>query len=126
MEDKINSLEEEFKSLQDSFANIDLMTKPSNGKGLLIEVLLKKFLPLEFRMEPDTHKTPHLHISYGINKHAASYSLINGELIVGQIPSKYDKRVKTWIETNQEVLIQIWEELKNGNQTGYESLIKSL
>lgn len=126
MEEKISSLEDEFRALQDSFANIDLMSQSSSGKGLLIEVLLKRILPIEYRMEPDTHKTPHLHISYGINKHAASYSLLDGNPIVGQIPSKYDKKVKLWINTNQNVLMQIWDELKNGNQIGYEGLIKKL
>ena len=126
MEEKITSLEKEFMALQDSFASIDLMTNSSGGKGLLIEVLLKRMLPIEFRMEPDTHKTPHLHISYGINKHAASYSLSDGEPIVGEIPSKYDKQVKTWIQSNQKILMDIWEELKKGNQSGYEGLIKKL
>lgn len=126
MKEKINNLQDEFIALQDSFASIDLMTNSSGGKGLLIEILLKRILPIEFRMEPDTHKTPHLHISYGINKHAASYSLVDGEPIVGAIPSKYDKTVKTWIESNHKVLMDIWDELKKGNQSGYESLIKKL
>lgn len=126
MEEKINSLEDEFKALQDSFAAIDLMSNSPSGRGLLTEVLLKRLLPIEYRMEPDTHKTPHLHISYGINKHAASYSLVDGEPIVGVIPSKYDKKVKAWIGTNRKVLMQIWDELKSGNQSGYEGLIKSL
>ncbi|WP_316632631.1 DUF4160 domain-containing protein [uncultured Flavobacterium sp.] len=126
MEEQINSLEKEFKELQDSFAMIDLMSNSTSGKGLLTEILLKRILPLEFRMEPDTHKTPHLHISYGINKHAASYSLIDGKPIVGEIPSKYDKKAKTWIDANQQILMQIWEELKKGNQSGYEGLIKKL
>lgn len=126
MEEKIKSLEEEFKNLQESFAIIDLMSKSSNGKGLLTEVLLKRNLPIEYRMEPDSHKTPHLHISYGVYKHAASYSLNDGEPIVGEIPSKYDKKVKQWIMTNQDVLMEIWDELKKGNQSGYESLIKKL
>ena len=126
MEEKISILDEEFKILQDSFATIDLMSKSSSNNGLLLEVLLKRTLPIEYRMEPDTHKTPHLHISYGINKHAASYSLIDGEPIVGKIPSKYDREVKKWIKKNKEALIEIWEELKNGNQSEYESLIKKL
>ncbi|WP_447637088.1 DUF4160 domain-containing protein [Flavobacterium microcysteis] len=125
MEEYIKSLEEEFKNLQDSFANIDLMGKSSDN-GLITELLLKRILPIEFRMEPDTHKTPHLHISYGKNKHTASYSLLNGEIIVGNIPSKYDKKIKIWIDKNKETLMKIWNELKRGNQTKYENLIKSL
>lgn len=124
MEEYITSLEEQFKDLQNSFAVIDLMSNSPSCKCLITEVLLKRILPIEYRMEPDNHKTPHLHISYGINKHAASYSLLDGEPIVGK--SIYDKRAKNWIEENQEVLLKIWEELNNGNQNGYETLIKSL
>lgn len=116
-------MDKEFKELQDSFAMIDLM---SASKGLLLEVLLKKILPIEFRMEPDTYKTPHLHISYGRVKHAASYSLITGERIIGELDSKYDKDVKNWIEKNNEKLLQIWTNLQNGDQKGYETLIMSL
>jgi len=46
-------MNEELENLQDKFAFVDLMTK--EGKVGLLEVLLKKMLPLEFRMEPDNH-----------------------------------------------------------------------
>ncbi|KAA6326115.1 hypothetical protein EZS27_024745 [termite gut metagenome] len=119
----LNDHKSKFEKLQDDFATIDLLT---SGKGLLLEVLLKKILPIEFRMEPDTHKTPHLHISYGKQKHAASYSLKSGERIVGELDSKYDKTVKIWIEKHKDSLLQIWNELQKGDQKGYELLISAL
>jgi len=56
-------MKQEIEKLQDQFALVDLMTRKSRSG--LMEVLLKKNLPLEFRMEPDHHGAPHIHISYG-------------------------------------------------------------
>jgi len=113
----------ELKELQDQFVLIDLMTKEVNSG--LMEVLLKKMLPLEFRMEPDKH-APHIHISYGNEKHTASYLINNGERVAGNLKNKYDKIVKNWIEKNQDKLMKIWNKLKAGNQNKYELLIGQL
>ena len=115
---------EELKDLQDQFALIDLMTK--QGKSNMTEILLKKFLPLEFRMEPDHHGAPHIHINYGKLKHTASYTVHDGERKAGDLPNKYDKIVTSWIEKNQAKLVQIWNEMKAGNQKKYELLIGQL
>lgn len=115
---------EELKELQDQLAFIDLLNQQSNSS--LTEVLLKKLLPLEFRMEPDHHGAPHIHINYGKLKHAASYTLHDAERKAGDLPNKYDKVVKSWITTNQLKLNQIWNEMKAGNQLKYELLIGQL
>lgn len=118
-------MKEELGKLQDQFAFIDLTSK--QGKSGVIEILLKKILQIEIRMEQDkNHKEPHVHINYGKEKHTASYRIVNGERIVGNLSSKYDNTVKSWIATNQPLLLQIWNEIQVGNQSKYEFLIRQL
>ena len=117
-------MDKELKELQDQFAFIDLMTK--EGKDGLREILLKKMLPLEFRMEHDHHGAPHIHINYGKEKHAASYRINDGVRVAGDLKNKYDKTVKGWISTNQTALQQIWTAIKAGNQKSYELLIRQI
>ena len=116
----IKKLEE----LQDQFALIDLITK--KGKDELLEILLKKLLPLEFRMEPDHHGAPHIHINYGKEKHVASYRINDGVRVAGNLQNKYDKIVKDWIAINQKTLQEIWAAMKDGNQKKYELKIGQL
>jgi len=116
---------EELKSLQDNLALLDLMTR--NSQSRYIEILLKVLKPIEIRMEQDkNHKMPHLHISYGANRHATSYNIQNGERIVGQLDNKYDKVVKKWINNNQKKLIQIWGEVQRGDREAYDISIDQL
>ena len=115
---------EELNELQDQFALIDLMT--ANSKGGLLEVLLKKLLPLEFRMEPDNHGAPHIHISYGHEKHTASYRISDGVRIVGDLKNKYDKIVSEWILKNQLKMLDIWIAVQKGDQKSYELIIGQL
>jgi len=117
-------MEEELKKLQDQFAFIDLMTR--KGKDGLIEILLKKMLPLEFRMEPDHHGAPHIHINYGKEKHSASYRINDGVRVAGDLKNKYDKTVKDWISKNQTTLQEIWTAMQAGNQKSYELKIGQL
>jgi len=117
-------MEEELNELQDQFAFIDLMT--IKGKDGLFEILLKKMLPLEFRMEPDHHGTPHIHINYGIYKHAASYRINDGVRVAGDLKYKYDKTVTDWISKNQTTLQEIWTAMQTGNQKSYNLKIGQL
>jgi Domain of unknown function (DUF4160) len=116
---------EELKKLQDDLAFVDLITRAKRS-GLL-EVLLKNLQPLQMRMEQDkNHKMPHFHVSYGKNNHVASYSIQNGERIVGQLDNKYDKVVKNWTTNNQEKLLQIWDEIQKGDNRAYNISIGEL
>lgn len=118
-------MKEELEDLQDEFALVDLTSKESSRD--FIEILLKKLLPIEIRMEQDkNHKAPHLHISYGKKKHVASYSINNGRRLAGTLSNKYDEIVSNWIANNQNKLLQIWKELQAGNQQQYELLIGQL
>lgn len=117
-------MKEELEKLQDQFAFIDLLSK--SGKSGMIEILLKVFLPMEFRMEPDHHGAPHIHIKYEKINHAASYRINDGVRVAGNLDNKYDKIVEKWIFDNQAKLLQIWDEMKAGNQKKYELLIGQL
>ncbi len=117
-------MKEELKDLQGKFALVDIMTK--GGKAGLSEVLLMKLLPLEFRMEPDHHGAPHIHIKYEKNFHAASYRINDGVRVAGSLKNKYDKVVKNWIELNQNTLQEIWTAMKDGKQKEYEIKIGQL
>jgi hypothetical protein len=115
---------EELKKLQKYLALIDIKT---SSRARLVEVLLKDLQPLQMRMEQDkNHKMPHFHVSYGKDKHAASYSIQSGERIVGHLDNKYDKVVKNWIFNNQEKLTQIWGEVERGDYKAYEKSISNL
>jgi len=102
------------KKLQDKFAEIDLLIK--KGHDELFEILLKKLLPLEFRMEPDHHGAPNIHINYGKEKHIASYGINDGKRVAGNLSSKYDKVARDWIASNQTTLQEIYTEMQVGNQ----------
>lgn len=116
---------EEIEKLQDQLVLIDLNSKPGIRK--LTEILLKKDEPLQFRMEQDrNHATPHLHITFGKQNHAASYGINNGQRLAGDLPNRYDKQVTNWINNNKTALTQIWDEIQSGNQTKYEVLIGKL
>jgi hypothetical protein len=118
-------MQKELEELQDSLAMNDLLHKP--GRTKLTEILLKQMQPLQFRMEQDrNHSTPHLHITYGKQQHAASYGINDGQRLAGNLPNRYDKDVKNWIDNNRPALLQIWDGIKSGNQQKYETLIGQL
>ena len=116
-------MNKELEDLRDQFAFIDLTT--SDGNEGLLEVRLKKMLPLEFRMEPDNH-TPHIHINYGKEKHKASYRINDGVRVAGDLDNKYDKIVNDWIAKNQTTLQEIWTAMKAGDSKIYELKIGQL
>ena len=116
---------EELKKLQDDMALIDLLTR--NIDSSMIEVLLKKMLPIQIRMEQDNnHSMPHVHITYNKDYHTASYSIEDGERIVGNLKNKYDKVVKSWITANHKKLLQIWVEVQAGDNNAYDISIGQL
>lgn len=113
-------MKEKLEKLQSKLALIDLLSsKTGDGLGILI----MKDEPLQIRMEPDHHKTPHIHISYKKEYHKASYAIKDGKVLAGSLKSKYDKTVKAWIKENKLELEEIWRELKEGNQKKYELLL---
>ncbi|OHY99665.1 hypothetical protein BC443_08285 [Salinicola sp. MIT1003] len=60
------------------------------------------------------HPLPHIHIDYGKQQHAASYSIESGERIEGSLPKKYDRDVSDWLVRNREKILMIWTSLQAG------------
>lgn len=119
-------MDKQLKKLQDKFAKADLLTR--SGIPGSLEVLIKKLLPLEFRIEQDPNhsKSPHIHINYGREKHVASYRLIDGVRIIGNLESKYDRIVREWIMDNNAALMEIYKNIQSGNEKEYVILIDQL
>lgn len=116
--------EKELKELQSDFAFIDMMSSSGTGN---ISFLVMKMKNLKIKIyQEQTHPRPHIHIDYGNSNHVASYSIKEGERLAGNLPNKYDKKVKSWINTNEGDLIEIWGEIQNGNKENYELLIAGL
>jgi hypothetical protein len=66
--------------------------------GILIRMFFKDI---------DKHHLPHLHAEY--QGEAAVYSIPDGNLLAGTIPSKKAKLVVAWIEIHQDELLADWE-----------------
>ena len=82
--------------------------------------------PIQIRMEPDTHKTPHVHISKRNNNHFASFSLDGTQLAGGQrLSSKETRVIREWLSMHGRTLHELWDCLKNGD-TSAPSLIKKI
>jgi len=60
----------------------------------------------------ERHKLPHIHARYqGQN---ASFSIVDGALLAGEIPTTKARLVQAWIEIHRENLLADWELAVNG------------
>jgi len=71
--------------------------------GILIRMFFK---------DTDRHHLPHVHAEY--QGETAVYSIPDGALLAGAIPSKKEKLVVAWIEIHQDDLLADWELAVNG------------
>jgi hypothetical protein len=102
------------KDLQDRMALVDLTTRPASRSGWT-EFLVKELLGIKIKMYQEKgHARPHVHIDYGVDKHAASYAIPEGTKLVGRLDIKYDRTIGLWIQENQELLLQLWSQAKEG------------
>lgn len=107
-------MNEELEDLQDKLATIDLLTRRGGG-GL--EFLIKRYQSIRLRMDGDlNHKRPHIHVDYGRELHTAAYAIDDGERLVGGLPTKYDRQIKSWIDTNRSKLLQAWAATQSGKK----------
>ena len=60
------------------------------------------------------HNRPHLHISVGKQKHAASTSIHNGELLAGKLTSTQRREVQAWVSSHSRAPLKLWEEMQAG------------
>ena len=102
----------------------------SRGTRFIVDLLIREIQsplrsPIQIRMEPD-HHPPHIHIRKGNNYHYASFSL-DGEILAGgRGLSPVEKRVvKEWLSIHGGTLLELWNCLKNGDNTA-ASLVKKI
>jgi len=63
---------------------------------------------------PGEHAPAHLHAYYG--EESATFSIPDGELIVGQLPRKQTRLIQAWMELHQDDLLADWKLVMNGEQ----------
>ena len=59
-----------------------------------------------FLLDNRHHNTPHLHAKYA--EFDASISLIDGEVLAGELPRKQLRLVQAWIELRRDELMADW------------------
>lgn len=62
--------------------------------------------------DDERHKLPHIHARY--QGQDASFSIDDGSLLAGEIPSSKAKLVQAWIEIHHDALLADWELAVNG------------
>ncbi len=65
-----------------------------------------------FFHDTDRHHLPHIHADY--QGDVAVYSIEDGDVLAGSLPSKKHKLVVAWIEIPHEYLMADWELAVNG------------
>ncbi len=58
------------------------------------------------------HHLPHIHVEYA--EHNAVYSLADGDLLEGSLPSRQHKLVAAWMELRQDELMADWKLASTG------------
>lgn len=67
-----------------------------------------------FFYDTDRHNLPHIHAEY--QGQVAVYSIPDGTVLAGEIPSKKHKLVVAWIEIHQEDLVADWQLAVSGQK----------
>ena len=62
--------------------------------------------------DDERHKIPHIHAKY--QGQDASVSIVNGEILAGDIPLSKLRLVQAWIEIHRDALMADWELAVNG------------
>lgn len=62
--------------------------------------------------DDERHKVPHVHAKY--QGQEASFSIMDGALLAGEIPPAKAKLIQAWIEIHYEELLADWELAVNG------------
>ena len=75
---------------------------------------LSRFYGIVIRMffETGNHNAPHFHATY--QKFAASFSIEEKNIIVGELPAKQRRLVEAWAEFHQDELSAAWDLLQSG------------
>lgn len=74
-----------------------------------------------FYIDNKQHKLPHIHVKY--NEKNAVYSIPDGNLLEGSLPTAKERLVLAWIELRKEDLIADWQLAVSGQKVfGIEPL----
>lgn len=93
--------------------------------GRTTSITITKNNALKVKMYKEPHSLPHIHIDYVNGKdHVASYSLSDGTLLKGKLPSKYNKKVMSWIGSHKDELVALWDTLQEG--LSYEEMVSEI
>ncbi len=60
------------------------------------------------------HNKSHIHAEFG--EHAAIFSVPNGELLAGSLPTRKQKMVQAWIAIHEDELIADWKLAVEGKE----------
>ena len=61
---------------------------------------------------PKEHNPPHIHSYYQDFK--ATFTIVDGELLNGEMPNKQRKIIQAWIEIRRDELLANWQLCQNG------------
>jgi hypothetical protein len=112
-------LESELQELQRLLAQVDHLHKHAHTVSHtdVVELQIIKLGKLKFKMYQESgHRLPHIHIDYGRENHAASYSLDPVARIAGTLDRKYDQKITAWISPRREELLKLWEIVQAGGE----------
>ncbi|NFB73599.1 DUF4160 domain-containing protein [Clostridium butyricum] len=99
---------------------VDLLTNGRSTSGKYQEFLVKKLKSIKIKMyQEEKHALPHVHVDFGKQHHIASYSIENGERLVGNLDKKYDKVIESFICENRSKLLNIWDNTVRGIDMKY-------
>lgn len=70
-----------------------------------------------FLIDNKHHNLPHIHAKYA--EFEASISIMEGEILAGELPRKQLRLVLAWIELHRDELLADWE-LAVGGETPYK------
>ena len=62
--------------------------------------------------DDERHKLPHIHAKY--QGQEASFSILDGAILYGELPQSKVRMVQAWIEIHREDLLADWELAVNG------------
>jgi len=65
-----------------------------------------------YTLDNKRHHLPHIHARYQGEK--AVFSIPEGELLAGSLPSKKVRMVQTWIDIHTDELMECWDLAVNG------------
>ncbi|MCL2312144.1 MAG: DUF4160 domain-containing protein [Firmicutes bacterium] len=63
---------------------------------------------------PKEHNPPHIHVEY--QGQDSTFSILDGNLIDGELSQKHIRLVQAWMEIHKEELIANWDLCQNGKE----------